>query len=243
MAVPAYATRIMLDQYDVSADNRQVSVELMAEALDVSAFQTAARLLSPGAPSGKIATSGYWSGTAVTGLDPLLYARLGAATNGIVSVLFDTRATGNPAYVQQSTWNGSAKIGAPIKDVITLDAEWQAFTNRGLSVAHGTVAGTGGIGATGVDFATAGTLGGFAVCHVRSISGTATGATIALQSSAAGAMTSPTTHGTFTFSAVGAYLITWSGATGRYIRPNCTSLGGATNFGVTIIAGVTGVTG
>lgn len=243
MAVPAYATRIMLDQYDVSADNRQVSVELMAEALDVSAFQTASRLLSPGAPSGKIATSGYWSGTALTGLDPLLYARLGAATNGVVSVLFDTRALGNPAYVQQSTWNGSAKIGAPIKDVITLDAEWQAFTNRGLSVAHGTISATGAIGATGIDFTTAGSAGGFAVCHVRSITGTATSATITLQGSAAAAMTSPTTLGTFTFSAAGAYLITWAGATGRYLRPNCTSLGGATNFGVTIIAGVTGVTG
>ena len=243
MAVPAYATRILLDQYDVSADNRQVSVELMAEALDVSAFQTAARLLSPGAPSGKIATSGYWSGVAVTGLDTLLYARLGAATNGIVSVLFDTRATGNPAYVQRSTWNGSAKIAAPIKDVITLDAEWQAFTNRGLSIVHGVISATGGMLVNGIDFGAAGSDGGWAVAHIRAITGTATGAAFTLQSSAAAAMTSPTNHGTFTFSDVGALAITWSGATGRYLRPTVTTLGGATSFAVTIIAGVTGVTG
>jgi hypothetical protein len=56
-------------------------------------------------------------------------------------------------------------------------------------------------------------------------------------------MTSPTTHGTFTFSAVGGTALTWSGATGRYIRLNCTSLGGATSFVVTGAAGVTGVTG
>ena len=71
---------------------------------------------------------------------------------------------------------------------------------------------------------------------------TATSASIKLQSA--------TTSGgsfsdemTVTFSGVGAFLAANVGTTNKFLKYNCTSLGGATSFVVTIYSIVTGVTG
>jgi hypothetical protein len=53
----------------------------------------------------------------------------------------------------------------------------------------------------------------------------------------------PSTLATLTFSAVGSQQATWSGATGRHLRFNVTSLGGATGFSIAGVICSTGVTG
>lgn len=235
--------RVLIDEFDVSADHRGGRLGYKVPVLDTTALQAGARMALPGASEGSIDLNAYWIGGNAIDIETKLRARFGGAANAIVSVLLNTLAVGNPAYVMPAVSTADMKTEMPMKELLMLASNWQAPLERGLSVAHGSVAATGGIGATGIDFTTAGAAGGWGVLHVRSITGAATNAAITLQSSSAAAMTSPTTHGTFTFSAVGAYLITWSGATGRYIRLNCTTLGGATGFAVTGIAGVTGVTG
>ena len=49
-------------------------------------------------------------------------------------------------------------------------------------------------------------------------------------------------RGTFTFSAKGAYEIALTSTVDRYVRLNCTGLGGATNFTVVGVVGVAGRT-
>lgn len=242
MPVKAYNTRVLVDGFDFSGDTKGVTVALTVDKIDASSLQSSAAKAIAGNVDGSIELSGYWGG-AVGLIDNEVYSRLGSGTDALVSVLLDTTAVGNPAYVQRTTWGQQMKVDGPIDGLLTLDSTWQDNTDRGLSVAHQTINATGAL--TGIDFAVAGTVGGWAALHVRSITGTAANATITVQSSTVVGFTSPVTHGTFTFSSGGAngYTLVFTGAVGRYVRVNCTSLGGATSFDVTAIVGVYGVTG
>ena len=235
--------RVLIDEFDVSTDHRGGSIGFTTPALDTTTLQHSGRTLLPGPPEGTIDLQAYWMGGNAGDIETKLRARFATATEAVVSVLIDTTATAKPAYVMMAAAASALKTEMPISELLMLSSTWTDALERGLSVVHATISATGGMLVSGIDFATAGTAGGWAVAHIRAISGTATDAAFTLQSSAASSMTSPTNHGTFTFSAVGAYVITWTGATGRYLRPTVTTLGGATSFGVTVIAGVTGVTG
>ncbi|MBK8799603.1 MAG: hypothetical protein IPM07_26340 [Anaerolineales bacterium] len=204
-------------------------------------LQSAAAIAVPGNPTGTIAQKGYFNGPGAGTIEEEIDARLGTETPVIVSALLDTTALGNPVYVLSTAWGDQLDLDFPIDDLMTLDANWQGAMRRGLSIAHSVVSTVAAL--TGIDFATAGVDGGWAAIHVRAIVGTATNATFTVQSSTVVGFGSPVTHGTFTVSAVGAQMLTFTGAVGRYVRLNCTSLGGATSLAVTASAGVTGVTG
>lgn len=240
MAVRAFNTRVLVDEFDFSTSAKGVTVTSAVDALEASTLQSEAKQAIPGGSDGTIELSGYYTGPNAGDLEQELYDRLGSEDGCVVSVLLDTTAVGNPAYVQQTTWGNQLKLDGPLADLITLDGKWQDIMDRGLSVAHATVSGTGG--QTVIDFGAGGATGGWAVLHVRAIDGTAAGATFTVQSAAAVGFSSPTTHGTFTLSDVGALTLVFSGAVGRYIRLNCTGLGGATSIQVTAIVGVAGVT-
>jgi hypothetical protein len=77
---------------------------------------------------------------------------------------------------------------------------------------------------------------------VQTITGTATNASIVLQSDDNTGFSTPGTECTFTFSAVGGYEQAISGTVDRYVRLNCSSMGGATSFVVVCVAAVSGVT-
>lgn len=240
MPVRAFNTRVLVDQFDFSLDTKGVTVSFAVDVLDANSLQVAAKQSIPGPSDGTIEMSSYFKANAAGTIENELYARLGSTTDCIVCVLLDTTALGNPAYVQRTTWNNQLKIDAPIANVITLDGNWKDTTDRGLSIAHATISATGG--QTGVDFGVAGSAGGWATLTVRAIVGTATNATFTIESATDAPFTSPTSHGTFTLSAVGAQAITFAGTVNRYVRLRCTALGGATSFAVTAIVGVAGVT-
>ena len=134
-------------------------------------------------------------------------------------------------------------VNMPVKELITITGKWAAsdVSRRGVALPLTAVTATGA--QTGYDSTATGADGGFAVLHITSITGTATSATVTVQGAAASNFASPTTLATLTFSAVGSQQATWSGATGRYLRFNVTSLGGATGFSIAGVICSTGVTG
>jgi hypothetical protein len=241
MPIKAYNTRLLVDEFDFSGDTKGVTLSFAVSTLEANTLQSAAAKRIAGPVDGTLECQGYWAGGDAGLLDNEVYDRLGSETGCVVSVLFDTRAVGNPGYTQRTTWGQQMKIDSPVDNLITLDSTWQDNTDRGYFVADGVVDATGG--QTVVDFLAAGTLGGWAVLHVTAITGTATGAEFDVESSTTNFGTA-TTHGTFTVSDTGGYLLTWTGdSVGRYVRLNCTDLGGATDITVHAIVGVTGVTG
>lgn len=242
MPVKAYNTRLLVDQFDMSADTAGLNLSLAAEAIEAPALQASAAQYIGGNAKGTIEQNGYWNGGAAGLIDNEIYSRLGTETPCIVSVCFDTTAVGNPAYTQQTTWASQMNIDAPVDGLLAMANKFEDLTSRGLCVAHGTISATGG--QTIIDFGTAGTNGAWAALHVRAITGTATNATFTVQHSTTLGFGSPSTLISFTaLSAVGAQVATAAGSVNRYIRLNCTSLGGATSLAVTAIVGVTGVTG
>jgi len=241
MGIKAWNTRLLVDGFDFSGDTKGVTLSFQTSQLDASTLQSSAAKKIPGPTDGTLECQGYWGGGDVGKLDDEINARLGSETPCVVSVLFDTRAVGNPAYTQRTTWAQQMKIDSPIDNLITLDSTWQNVTDRGYCVADATISATGG--QTVIDFGAAGTLGGWAALHVTAIAGTASGATFTVQSAALVGFGTPTTHATFTLSDTGGYLVTFAGAVGRYVRINCTGLGGADSITVHAIVGVTGVTG
>lgn len=242
MPVKAYNTRLLVDEFDFSGDTAGLALNLAAEAIEAPALQSAAAQYIGGNAKGTIEQNGYWDGGAAGLLDNELYARLGSETPSIVSVLFDTRAVGNPAYVQQTTWASQMNIEAPVDGLLALASKFEDLTSRGYVVAHATISATGGQSV--IDFGAAGVAGAWAVLHVRAITGTATNATFTIQHATTLGFGSPATLLSFAaLSDVGAQAATAAGAVNRYLRLNCTSLGGATSLAVTAIVGVTGVTG
>ena len=241
MGIKACNTRVLIDEFDFSGDTQGVTLSLTAAALEANTLQTCARKYIAGMTGGSIEQKGYWLGHEAGDIESEIYDRLGAATPVIVSVLFDTRALGNPAYMMVAAAESKLTTDAPIDGLLTLAATGDGVTQRGLAVAHQTFAGT--TAAAGVDFGTPGVDGGWAALHVRAIVGAASNATFVVESDDNSGFTSPATEGTFTVSDVGATVIDLTGAIDRYIRLRCTNLGGATSLAVTAIVGVTGVTG
>lgn len=240
MPVKAYNTRILVDEFDFSGDTKGITLALTKEGLDASVLQTAGAVLVPDLGTGVLDLSGYFGGVGAGALEEELQDRMESEADCIVSALFDTTAVGNPAYVQPTTWGKQLTLDGADK-LLMVKAQWEDLTERGLVAAHATIAATGDQSV--IDFGAAGAAGGWAVLHVRAIDGTAVNAAFTVKSSAVVGFTSPTTHGTFTISAVGASRLTFAGAVGRYMRLGCTSLGGATSLAVTAIFGVSGVTG
>ena len=180
MGIKACNTRVLIDEFDFSGDTQGVTLSLTAAALEANTLQTCARKYIAGMTGGSIEQKGYWLGHEAGDIESEIYDRLGAATPVIVSVLFDTRALGNPAYMMVAAAESKLTTDAPIDGLLTLAATWDGVTQRGLAVAHQTFAGT--TAAAGVDFGTPGVDGGWAALHVRAIVGAASNATFVVES-------------------------------------------------------------
>mgnify|MGYP000848942526 CR=1 FL=1 len=242
MPVKALNTRVLVDQWDFSGDTAGGSLALQTSPLEAPALQQTGLQYLPGPTNGTLELNGYWNTNGAGTLEYELQSRLGSEAGCIVSTCLDTTAVGNPAYTQLSTWAQQLKVDAPTDSILMLNSTWTDVTARGYVIAHQTFSATGN--GSIIDFVTAGTNGGWAVLHVRAISGTATNASFLVQHSTTAGFASPATLATFAnFSAIGAQAVTFSGAVRQYLRLNCAGLGGATSIAVTAIVGVSGVTG
>jgi hypothetical protein len=219
---------------------------LSAPSIDVTTFQASGKVLIPAWPEMSIAQAGYIVDVDANQLEKAIYDRLGAENSPYhVAALYGTDTPGCPAYVLPAAASSDMQITTQVDSVLTITATWISGSGavggrRGYRVADQAVSATGPLAA--VDFGAAGANGGTAYLFVRSITGTATNATITVQSDTAVGFPAPATEGTFTFSAIGSRSIALSGVIGRYVRLNVTSLGGATGLTIGAIVCVNGVT-
>lgn len=242
MAVAAKYTKLLIDEFDFSGDSNSLEVSTAVAALPTTGFQATGETFTPGLTSGNLTHGGYYSGKGAGYIEQELKARLGTSDTVYLAALFGTNGTAR-AYVLDTSWGSQLGLEMPVDGLITLSGEWPVVggARRGLVVFDGTISATGG--QTSVDFGAAGAAGGEAYLFVQAITGTASSATIDIESDADDDFGSGATgEGTFTFSDVGVQKVTMSGAVLRYIRLNCTDLGGATDFRVVGVVCVDGIT-
>jgi hypothetical protein len=246
MTIKACNTRILIGGVDLSGETNTIGVSIQGRNLEYGVLQDCdvRRLSMP--PKAEIEHKGYFSGVADTGIENLLYTYLGSTTGVHVGVVYDTAGTVPFAYVQDVGYNASLSLPAQVGQLLMVNGKWPTLTGstnqmvRGYQVYGGAVTATGAV--TGIDFGAAGTAGGRLFVFVTSITGSASGATIKLQSDTDVAHGTTADEGTATFSAIGCQEVALSGTVNRYQRMNVTSLGGATGFTFYAISCISGRT-
>ena len=240
MAISARKSKILVDAFDFTGDTSSIEVNTSSSTQDATALGDTGTVEVITTVAGTITQNGYFNGVGAGELEKELYDRF-ATGSAHVAALFGTDDTDCPAYVLPATQANNLTIAAPVDGVITVNGGWGSGTGikRGIRIYSGTISATGGT--TAYDLGAAGSAGGWGYLFVQAITGTATSAEIDIESSATEGGTYAS-EGTFTFSATGDYALDMSGTVNRWLRVNCTSLGGATNFTVVVIAAVSGVT-
>ncbi len=230
--VRAYQTKILIDSLDLSGQTNGITLNTETAVHEYAVLQNGGQLKISGLPYGSIEHSGYHSTPAAGQLEYELNARLGSDSAIVAAAIFGTSLAAPIAYVLPTTFNQQLKVKAAVAGLIEVSGAWPAKSNnliRGYQVHYGVISVTGATAT--IDFATAATNSGSkAYLFVQAKTGTITAATVTVQSSAASNFASPTTHGTFTFSGLGAFALDLTGTLGRYVRLNVTSMGGSTDF-------------
>ena len=245
MATKAKYTRLLVDAFDFSTVSNSLEVAFTAEKVDVTTFQASGKEFLIMGAEGAITQQGYLTGAGAGYFEQEIYESIANTEALTVAAMFGTDTAACPAYVAPGVNTEGLTIEAPVAGVITVAGNWGSGSGilRGLRVWTGTFSATGAQTVPGyIDLGAQGTAGGKAWLFVQVIDGSATSATITLESDDNTSFTSAATEGTFTFSAVGVQTMTLSGTVDRYVRLNCTDLGGATSFVVVAIAAVSGVT-
>ncbi len=243
MPVASKNTAILFEQYALTGLSNSVQIGVNVGVLDTTPFGVDAMTSIPNLPASTIEHGGYFTTPDAGALERSIYDELGGAGDVVLAILLGTNVAACPAYVLPTAWGGQLTLSSAIATVLQVAGTWQAgattVLRRGLRVFSGTISATGETDS--VDLGAAGSAGGDAYLFVQAIAGTATGATVDVESSATegGVYAS---EGTFTFSAVGSVAIALTGTVNRWVRLNATSLGGATSFAVVGIVGVNGVT-
>ena len=241
-ATKGTASAILVDEFIFNTSTSSAEAALTVAELTTTNLDSTANENIPGLTEMSITQNGYFTGVDADGTEAELNARLGT-TGAVVAYIPDKDTRGASVYVIPDAHGKEMNISAPDADIITMNGAWGASSagRRGALLDYEkTISATGESGE--INIGSAGSNGGIFYVHVHSIVGTATSASIKLQSA--------TTSGgsfsdemTVTFSGVGAFSATNVGTTNKFLKYNCTSLGGATSFVVTIYSVVTGVTG
>ncbi len=220
---------IWVDEFDFSSATSQVDLNFEIVEAERTNLDSLAQEFIPILPKCTVTQNGYFEGIAATGFEHELEDRFGTG-QAILTVLMQRSDADCVAYVLPEATDYSMVFGAPVANLVTLNGQWgtSAAAVRGRRVYDGTMSATGE--QTAVDFGAGSTTGGKAYLHIKTITGSATNAAIKVQSSPDNNTWSD--EGTFTFSAIGGYSLALSGTIGKYIRLNCTDLGGATSFRV-----------
>jgi hypothetical protein len=246
MTIKACNTRILVGGVDLSGDTNTVAVNIQGRVLEYGVLQDCDTRKLALSPQASIEHNGYYSGPGASTIEGMLYSYLASTTGVHVGVIYDTAGTVPFGYVQDTAYNSKLNIAAQAGQLITCAGMWPTLTGSGnqmyrcYQVYGGTISATGAV--TGIDFGAAGAAGGRAYVFVTAITGTATNAAVKIQSDSNSDHSTTADEGNTTFSAVGCYEIALSGTVNRYVRFNCTSLGGATNFTAYVLVGLSGVT-
>jgi hypothetical protein len=240
-------SRLWVDEWDMSTKTASAEVSLAVGTEEVTTFQATGKEYITTDPEGSIKVNGYVTALAAGtgGLEEEFQERFAAANTAMVGLMLADSASGDagmPVYVLPATSLDSLKITAPATGVLGIDGSFMAGDyglRRGVCLWRGAVTVTGN--KTSYDLGAAGSAGGDVYVWVQSITGTATNASIKVQS----ATTSGGTYSdeaTVTFSAVGDFTAAMTGAVSQWVRVNVAAMGGATSITLAVVAAVDGVT-
>jgi hypothetical protein len=239
-AIKGTKTQRLVDEFNFSSETSGFGVTVAMSEQECTNLASTAMAYAAILPSVQIEQSGYVITPAATGtLEAELQARLGVA-GSYVAALLGTDTAGCPAYVQ-NTFNAAMNITAPATGLMTLVGTWGKGSggSRGIRIYSGEA--TTEAATTAVDLGAAGSAGGVCYLFVQDIDGSATDATLIVQSSATEGGTYAA-EATFEFSAVGGYAAAMTGTVNRWLRVDVDSLGGADGITFVMIACVDGVT-
>ena len=244
MATPIKAKycRIWVNEFDFSGKSSSLEVDISTAQQDVSTFQNTGKTFLALDPEGTINQVGFFDDADAGYLEQEIAESIENAETLYVAALFGTQTAACPAYVAPSTNTESMNISGSVGGVIEFKGGWPAGggLKRGLRLYSGTISATGGV--THIDLGAAGSAGGWVWLFVRDITDTAVDAEITVESDTSSGFGTAATEATFTFSDVGGFEATMTGTVNRYVRLNCTDLGGATDFTVGAVVAVAGVT-
>jgi hypothetical protein len=241
MPIKAKYCRIWVNEFDFSGQSNSLEVDISTDKQDVSTFQATSKEYLTLDPDGKISQKGFFNDAAAGYAEQEVAESILNAEALFVAALFGTQTAACPAYVAPNTNTESMQITAAIGGVIEFNGAWPAGAGikRGLRLFSGQISAVGA--QAGVDLGSAGSNGGYVWLFVQGIGG-AGSITVTVQSDTTVGFSAPATEATFNFSAPGGYQAVMVGAVGRYVRLNCTALGGATSVTVGAIVAVNGVT-
>ncbi len=235
-------TRVLIGGYLLSSQTNSSSVQATLERVETTPFEATGKEYVTLPPTSQVDINGYLTFDTSNGAtfeNRLQEAIDTADTVGVIH--YATALAGSPGYVLPGAYTTSMQIQAPVAGVLTVNGSFVSDTGlrRGICIYSGTISATGTT--TAIDLGAAGSDGGYAYLYITTETGTGSAAEIDIES-AATAGGSYSSEGTFTFSGIGVQTVTLSGAVDRWLRLNCTDLGGATSWVVTCIACVAGVT-
>lgn len=230
--------KLLIDEFDFSGETNGIKINISRAVLDPTNLESTAMEKIAGLADGSIEHNGFHTGAGAGEIEPELRARFGVAGTAYVGVTMGS--AGDPAFVLPTTWLSQLKTDVPTADLITLSGTWPAAANLrpGLMVYRGTPSSTGAL--TSIDFTNAGSAGGVAYLFIQDVTGTATNAQVKVQSATTEGG-SYSDEGTFEFDGVGVQVLALSGTVNRWVRANVVDLGGATDFTIVCIAGLSGV--
>lgn len=225
-----------------SSKTNSMNINVTNDKLESTCFQDTAKTYVTGDTTASIDIAGYFNDAAAGDLEREFAEMVENSESLYAAALLGTATAACPAYVGEASELDGFAVKAQTGNLITVDGKFSVNDQllRGLRVYQGTVSATGTT--TYIDLGAAGSAGGYAWLWVTDKTGTITNATIILQSDDNTGFSSAATEGTFTFSALGGYRMTLSGAVDQYLRLSVTSKGGATDFYVVCVAAIDGVT-
>ena len=233
--------RLLIDEFNFAGSTTGFTFAAPTLVLEANNLESTANENVPGNPgTATLSLNGYYTGKGAGYIEQELHGALASQSN-IAAVQLGA-ATGGIAWVMDNAGATDFAVDAPVDGLITLSATLTATdgARRGRVVYDGAISATGTT--TPVDTGATGSDGGLVYVQVRSITGTATDATIVVQHATTSGG-SYSTKATVQFDDVGMSSATMTGTVARWLRINTTALGGADAFTVTVIAIVTGVTG
>lgn len=244
MAVRGNKAKFFISEIPLSLSVSQINGQNSVNVIAYNVLQTDGTLKIPSINMQNIAINGYMQSSSADDIRGRAQAAL-SDTDESITILLGTDQTPTVGQSFSSSFASEFSIETPIDNLLTINAKFENVTDGiyGYCLANEeTVSATGITDTAYVDFGAQGTTGGDVILIVSDITGTATDATVTIESDDNTGFTSAATEATLQFSAVGVITGSLSGTVDRYIRINVTDLGGATDFAITVIVGINGIT-
>jgi hypothetical protein len=243
MAVKGYKTKLFIDDIPLALQISQFSVGATVNPLPYNVLQNPSTLKVAGLSNYMINLSGYMMTDSASDIRAKIQDNL-QSSDCVIAWMLNTGINVPIGSAFSNSFASEFSIEIPLDNLITVQGKFERITNslHGFYIANEELSDSTGALSYYADFGSSGSNGGNVLLIVSDITGSATDATIVIESDDNSSFSSAATEATLQFSAVGTYTASMSGTVDRYVRARVTDLGSATDFTLTILVGVNGIT-